>query len=85
MKVNYMENYSKSASVIYNFMLKSMQFSKYKPVALLWDRVWAKCCQRISSDIVTSIQGHRVLVNFGHPYPVISRQLYSFNNLLIEL
>ena len=39
----------------------------------------------MSASVYTVIHNQKVLVNFGHPYPIIARQFPSFNNPLVEL
>jgi FkbM family methyltransferase len=77
--------YSKSASLFYNALISLLWLTNHKTTSLIWNKLWSKSCQNISATVYTVIHNHKVLVNFGHPYPIISRQYRLFNNPLIEL
>lgn len=80
-----MQDYSKSASVLYNALIKLLWLTNHKITSPIWNKLWSLSCKNISATVRTVIHRHKVLLNYGHPYPIITRQYRLFNNPLIEL
>lgn len=76
---------SASASVLYNLLLCLQRLERYPYASRLWRSVWEASCQRLSAPVRTTIHGHKVIVNYGHTYPLTCRRVRTFDNPLVEL
>lgn len=71
--------------LLYNLLVKLSWLRRRPYTVWLWDVLFAFGNKRFKNIVNTTIHGKRVWVNFGYPYPFISRTILTFNNPLVEL
>lgn len=73
------------STVLYNMLLDCWRIGKFPYLSRLWWTAWNRSCRLLSGPVQTKIHGRKVIVNYGHVYPLASRSFRTFNNPLIEL
>jgi len=76
---------NRAASILYNGLVRSQWLGRYPYVSRLWQSAWRHSCRLLSVPVRTTIHGRKVIVNYGHTYPLTSRRYRTFNNPLVEL
>lgn len=74
-----------AASILYNASLRCSWLDKYSYASRLWQAAWRKSSTLLSVPVRTTIHGRRVVVNYGHTYPLYARKYRTLNNPLVEL
>ncbi len=69
-------------NTVYNFLIKT-----YKIRSLfLWQMLWKNFVLRNNQkEVITTIHNHKIKVNAGYPYGLLSRIYPSFNNPILEI
>ena len=80
-----MTKINKLYSIIYNLLIRTETFTRYKVFSFLWKRAWGKSCNYFNGTVKTRVHSFPVYLNFGHSYPLYSRKFPHLNNPLIEL
>lgn len=78
-------NQSRIASIVYNTLLNTVRLTDSTTTSNLWHRAWKLSCDLFSSPVTTTVHGRKVVLNFGHTYPLSARMFPHLNNPLIEL
>ncbi len=73
------------STLLYNLLVKLSWLQRRRYTAWFWHAVFAFGNKRFTNIVSTTIHGRNVQVNFGYPYPFISRTIPTFNNPLVEL
>lgn len=77
--------YDPIGSVVYNVLVYSYWMEQNPKTTKLWRRAWKKSGELFPDSVRTRIHGYRVIVNFGHLYPLFARRFQHFNNPVVEL
>jgi len=72
-------------SITYNGLVAASSLRRLPGVGALWQRAWAKACDRWDEPVSTQLHGQDVLLNFGNLYPITVRTVPTYNAPLIEL
>jgi len=76
---------SLAASLLFNFLLRLYWLEKYPYASKAWYSAWQASCRRLSVPVRTTIHGRKVIVNYGHTYPLTTRRFRTFDNPIVEL
>lgn len=73
------------STLLYNLLVRLSWLQKRPYTAWFWHTLFAFGNKRFTNIVSTTIHDRKVHVNFGYPYPFISRTVPTFNNPLVEL
>jgi len=72
-------------SLIFNMFMKLYWLNNFKYTRRLWKYWWAISRRYFLCSVTTKVHDYKVILNYGHLYPVVAREFNTFNNPLIEL
>lgn len=79
------QNPNKIASLIYNFLIGTSWLANSPRTSALWWKIWQKGWRVFTGPVTTKIHRRKVVLDFGHVYPIYSRLYPTYNNPLIQL